>query len=342
MRIQILAGDNKHIQFWPMNRLKNKLSDLGIKFVKSNPDMVLYHTYKASKSLKDKFAKTTAPVMILERIASARILSRKDIERDNVVGVLKSTVYRDLEIDNSDYVIETIKYPDKTFKNNYHSKLIYQSLNIPSNYHLPGKNIPKECFDKVELWYNFASYEMMLPYIKNKRSLNDNRKFDIGFIGTTQYGEHSDPITRHRKQCMQVLKKLSKCRMDISDKRVPGKSNYLNNIWDCKVGISPWGLGEKCYRDFEVIYGGGVLIKPDTSFVLDWIDSYNPSNKYYIPCRPDFSDLQEKVNMVKQKWNQYKSFRHSARKRLIASCMDDNKTAKHIHDVFTRCAGRIK
>jgi len=340
MKIQILAGDSKHIQLWQMIKLKNHLSDLDIKFVDKNPDMILYHTYKAPKDIQIEMNNTSLPVMILERIASARIYSRQEIEKPNVVGILKSTIYRDLELDNSKFVIEEDEYPDKTFKNNYHSKMIYDSLNIPCTYHHPGSVISKENFNKVELWYNFGSYEMMLPYVQNvEKSLNDSRPLDIGFIGTTQYGSHSDPITKHRKQCINIMKNIQ-CQKEIIDHRISGKNNYYDNIWNSKIGISPWGLGEKCYRDFEVIYGGGILVKPDTSHVLDWTDTYNLENKYYVPCKTDFSDLDNIVSNIKNNWKKYKGFRKSARDRLIKQCFDSERLANHIAGVFNRCISR--
>ena len=35
-----------------------------------------------------------------------------------------------------------------------------------------------------------------------------------------------------------------------------------------KIGISPYGQCEVCYRDLEIIQWGGLLIKPDMGKVL--------------------------------------------------------------------------
>jgi len=343
MKIKLVAASDEHIQLYPMikPKVRNRLSDMGIEFVDKGQDMILYHTYRAPKELRDSTLNSGCPVMILERIASARIYSRKYISYPNVVGVLKSTIFRDLILDNSEFNV-TNNYPECDFKNNYHSRVIAESLGRNYKYTNPPDLIPEESFKKVELWYNFASYQMMDLYIHEKDVLNRKRPYDIGFMGTTKYSASSELITAHRTKCMDTINSLKNVNNEIFPHRVKGKENYLNNILNSKIGISPWGLGEKCYRDFEVIYGGGLLVKPDTSFVLDWIDTYDPKNKYYIPCATDFSDLQEIVDKVKSSWDSYLEFRESARNRLIDRCWKPKHIAKHIHDVFHRCSERIQ
>ena len=60
---------------------------------------------------------------------------------------------------------------------------------------------------------------------------------------------------------------------------------------------SPYGLGEICYRDFEILFSGCVMIKPNMSHLKTWPNIYRPIETY-IPCRWDFSDLEEKINWV--------------------------------------------
>ena len=340
MKIKIVAGDRNHIQLEPLNRkkIRSKLKEKGITFVESNPDMILYHTYKAPKPLKISVFDSGIPVMILERVASAHINSTKPIQSDNVVGVLKSTSFRDSNINNIPY--QVMAKNGKKMKSKYHSKLIYESLSCDMEYTDP-RMIPPEFFNKVELWYNFACYKMMNPYVRSDKSLNMNRPLDLGFIGTTKYGDHSKSITFHRTDCMKKIKKLKNVKTEIYPSRISGKQKYINNILNCKIGISPWGLGEKCYRDFEIIYGGGILLKPDTSFVVDSIDSYNLDNNYYVPCEINFSDLQSKVDDILSNWKKYSKQALLARKKLISKCRDDNEIANLIFNVFTNCSKRI-
>lgn len=53
--------------------------------------------------------------------------------------------------------------------------------------------------------------------------------------------------------------------------------------------LSPFGWGEICYRDFEAVIGGAVLIKPDMSHVDTWPNIF--TNKSYIPLSWDLNEL---------------------------------------------------
>ncbi len=53
--------------------------------------------------------------------------------------------------------------------------------------------------------------------------------------------------------------------------------------------LSPFGWGEICYRDFEAVIGGAVLIKPDMSHVETWPNIF--TNKSYIPLSWDLNEL---------------------------------------------------
>ena len=64
-----------------------------------------------------------------------------------------------------------------------------------------------------------------------------------------------------------------------------------------KLGLSPFGMGELCYRDLELIQWGCLLIKPDMSKVITEPDFFKPMETY-IPVKPDWSDLNETIEKV--------------------------------------------
>jgi hypothetical protein len=59
--------------------------------------------------------------------------------------------------------------------------------------------------------------------------------------------------------------------------------------------LSPFGWGEVCFRDFEAIISGALLLKPDMSHLRTWPDVYVP-NETYIPLAWDGQDLRDKVD----------------------------------------------
>ena len=114
---------------------------------------------------------------------------------------------------------------------------------------------------------------------------------------------------------------------------------YLTALMNTKIVLSPWGHGEACYRDFEALFCGCILLKPDSSFVNCWPDIYQ-NNKTYIPCKADFSDLQDKVDWIKGHWNQLIDFRHQ-NLRLVHAAKRPEDFAKHMSKVFHDCMERV-
>jgi len=61
--------------------------------------------------------------------------------------------------------------------------------------------------------------------------------------------------------------------------------------------LSPFGWGEICFRDFEAIINGSVLIKPDMSHIETWPDVYLP-DETYVPVDWDGKNLLERCNTL--------------------------------------------
>lgn len=69
---------------------------------------------------------------------------------------------------------------------------------------------------------------------------------------------------------------------------------YLRELQSSKICFSPFGFGEVCWRDYEAVMCGAMLIKPDMAHVDTEPDIYRPFDTY-VPIRWDFLDLEEKV-----------------------------------------------
>jgi len=99
--------------------------------------------------------------------------------------------------------------------------------------------------------------------------------------------------TEHRVKCW---KELHKVRRNIISGTINSKlSNQLQSL--SKISISPFGMGEFCYRDYEAIFNLSLIIKPDIQHVKTLINYFEPY-KNYIPCKPDYSDVNEKIDLV--------------------------------------------
>jgi hypothetical protein len=76
--------------------------------------------------------------------------------------------------------------------------------------------------------------------------------------------------------------------------RVP-RSEYDSELRSVQAVLSPFGWGELCYRDFEAIIGGNVLIKPDVGHIETWPNVFFPGETY-VSIGWNGSDLIERTH----------------------------------------------
>ena len=119
--------------------------------------------------------------------------------------------------------------------------------------------------------------------------------------------------TEHRTSAWDILKKYGSKYNVLMDK-LP-KQEYLSKLWQSKLAISPFGMGEVCYRDFELMQFGTLMIKPDMSKVKTFPNPYI-SGDTYIPVKHDWSDLMEKVEDILNNYNLYSDISQTLEKSL--------------------------
>lgn len=95
----------------------------------------------------------------------------------------------------------------------------------------------------------------------------------------------------HRNAAVQAMAALKdKYRVHAPTDRVP-QQQYLDEMLHSRIVVSPFGYGELCWRDFEAILCGALLVKPDTSHLRTVPDLMVPAETY-LPVAWDFSDLE--------------------------------------------------
>ncbi|HDQ15186.1 MAG TPA: glycosyltransferase family 1 protein [Sediminispirochaeta sp.] len=100
---------------------------------------------------------------------------------------------------------------------------------------------------------------------------------------------------------------------------VPQK-RYYRDLYDAKMTLSPFGWGEVCFRDFEAVVTGSMLLKPDMSHLRTWPDIYIPYETY-VPLSWDGDDLFEKVD--------YYLSRPKERSRIAAGAFEQYRKQRH-------------
>lgn len=74
-------------------------------------------------------------------------------------------------------------------------------------------------------------------------------------------------------------------------------AQFLSELRHSKVCLSPFGYGEVCWRDYEAVISGAVLLKPDMSHVETAPDIFVPWETY-VPLAWDMSDLSEVLHRL--------------------------------------------
>lgn len=98
-------------------------------------------------------------------------------------------------------------------------------------------------------------------------------------------------IQFHRERIRDLLHKRS-CLTD----RISPKA-YKRELTNSRIGVSPFGWGEVCLRDWDLTAAGLALVKPDVSHMDTWPAIYVP-HKTYIPFSWDFSDFDDVLNKL--------------------------------------------
>lgn len=92
------------------------------------------------------------------------------------------------------------------------------------------------------------------------------------------------------------------------DRRVDQKG-YYEEMRSSRICVSPFGYGELCWRDFETILMGSLLVKPDMSHLRTEPNIFVPGETY-VPVRWDYSDLADVCERYLAD--------HEARNRIVA------------------------
>lgn len=79
-----------------------------------------------------------------------------------------------------------------------------------------------------------------------------------------------------------------------------GRYAYLAELASSQMCFSPFGYGEVCWRDFEAVHAGALLLKPDMDHVETDPNVFRPHDTY-VPLAWDFSDLGEKVRFYRDR-----------------------------------------
>jgi len=185
-------------------------------------------------------------------------------------------------------------------------------------------DIPIEKWDKIKLsGWNLGT---LSPQYKNFQLINTNKDIDVCAIYNINHPYNEDHKVRndidyinHRKNALDILDLKYNIRKD----RLPYQE-YVKTIYQSKVSISPFGMGEICFRDFECMQFGTIIIKPSMKKV-NTIPNIYLDNDTYIAVNYDWSDLNEKIDYVLSNFNELnEKINENIRNRFIKNYSYEN------------------
>ena len=201
-------------------------------------------------------------------------------------------------------------------------------------------DIPKNKWDRIKLsGWNLGQ---LLQHYKDFQPVNNNKNIDICAIYSAEHGYSKEHGIRndlfyinHRKGAWEIISKL-KDRYDIRSSKLPFEE-YINILYNSKIALSPFGMGEVCFRDFECAQFGTMIIKPDMSRIRT-IPNIYIDDETYIAVNYDWSDLEEKIEKVLVNFIDYSYIIENFRNKFKSEYTLD-KLCLHWHNIFKNLEG---
>ncbi|QDU89344.1 hypothetical protein Pla175_27330 [Pirellulimonas nuda] len=155
-----------------------------------------------------------------------------------------------------------------------------------------GAGVDQSLIDKkLYVGWNFATSSRLIRELSRKHHENHDRliglhcRMHVPDTASTWYGHM-------RRRCLDAVQALQLPNALIETTRVP-RVTFLRELRASKMCFSPFGYGEVCWRDFEAVLCGAMLLKPDMSHIETNPNIYLPYETY-VPVRWDLEDLGSK------------------------------------------------
>jgi hypothetical protein len=204
-----------------------------------------------------------------------------------------------------------------------------------------GYDIPDDVYRKIKLTgYNVAHN---WPHLQQMQNGNSIRDIDVCAVyqgildnGNMDHEVRSDVLyTKHRNGAWEELEKIENKYNIVKGQSTP--QQFVEVMKRSKVGLSPFGMGELCYRDLELIQWGCLLIKPDMSKVITEPDFFKPMETY-VSVKPDWSDLNETIEKVLANFKDYEYIINNARQKVVEMYSYEN-VCMYWYNFFAKMSG---
>ena len=204
-----------------------------------------------------------------------------------------------------------------------------------------GYDISNEVYSRMKLTgYNVGHN---WPQLQNMQVGNDYRDIDVCAVyqgildnGNMDHEVRSDILyTKHRKGAWDILTDIENKYNIVKGQSTP--EQFIEVMKRSKLGISPFGMGELCYRDLELVQWGCLLVKPEMDKVITKPDFFKPMETY-VPVKSDWSNLNEIIEKVLENFNDYQYIIDNARNKVVEMYSYEN-VCMHWYNFFSDLSG---
>jgi hypothetical protein len=153
-------------------------------------------------------------------------------------------------------------------------------------------DVPAGFMDKLIVGPSFSTAPQILPWLLGAAPTMAGREIDLHarFVA-----DGSAWYKGMRKEAEAVVDTCVGTHV-VRGSGVP-QYRFMTELQKSKVCFSPFGYGEVCWRDYEAIASGTVLLKPDMSHIETDPDIFVPWETY-VPLEWDLSDFHETMRRL--------------------------------------------
>jgi len=366
-RIGVLAyhhtynrGSNS--DFYPVIKWKNEFREAGVEFTffKSHSDRKLFEQdvviidsryYRDLTVVRDKFPDNGFIKKLCLKLRNEDIkvllFENGDGARSGVWDMIDSVdivVKKQLFKDKKKYTENNGIYSIMPFVRAYNvEEEVVEKYNKENSY----TPCPPGQLHKIRLGWNIGMSDYRYFPLKNYYPFNTDRFLNFMYpipafkqdlsdkdIDSTFRGSIN---TNNWKYSYQRKKTIGVFRGDEEHNFVTGpgisKRKYLNELKRSKTCVSPFGYGEVCYRDFESIICGCLLIKPDMDHIETYPDVYK-KDETYVPLKWDMSDLEETLAEVVENFSDYIEYIKKSQELYKEAITDHQHFIEHFKKII--------
>lgn len=177
---------------------------------------------------------------------------------------------------------------------------------------------PGQC-NRLHVGWNIALDDKIHDLLQHSVGPSPDRPIDIVCRSVVPPEAWITPL---RQAALDAVNQLSdQFRVLAPQSRVP-QEEYYRELTQSRICVSPIGYGEICWRDFEAVLSGCLLVKPDIGYIHTQPNLYNPF-KTYVPVRWNYSDLREQCAYYLRNEDERREIAESAYRTLISALTED-------------------